>query len=83
MGMQIGAYDAIKSWPPALVEDATSGATLGSMIAPIEPTPLDWQILGDAAETMGQEGDPTRVQHYYELATGCWCNVMHQQPAQG
>jgi hypothetical protein len=51
------------------------------MVPPFEPTPLDWQMLGDAAEIMAYTGDPSCAQAYFDLAPKCWAMVMRPAPA--
>jgi hypothetical protein len=51
------------------------------MVPPFEPTPLDWQMLGDAAEIMAYTGDPSCAQTYFDLAPKCWAMVMRPAPA--
>jgi hypothetical protein len=51
------------------------------MVPPFEPTPLEWQMLGDAAEIMACTGDPACAQAYFDLAPKCWDMVMRPAPA--
>jgi hypothetical protein len=51
------------------------------MVAPFEPTPLEWQMLGDAAQILAYTGDPSRAQAYFDLAPKCWAMVMRPAPA--
>jgi hypothetical protein len=52
------------------------------MVAPFEPTPLEWLMLGDAAEIMALTGDPSKGQAYFDVAVGCWRNVMPEPAAE-
>jgi hypothetical protein len=51
------------------------------MVPPFEPTPLEWLMMGDAAEIMAYTGDPSRAQLYFDIAVGCWRNVMPRDAA--
>jgi hypothetical protein len=69
---------------PAILSSAAAWRWLVAdpgMVAPFEPTPLEWQMLGDAAKIMWYTGDPAHAQAYFDLAPSCRAMVMRPAPA--